>query len=181
MVKINLLWFYHVYNISVIFIYILMQRFTFFWRTDSPFSNWHPSTFRIGFNTFNCMEQYMMYSKSMLFQDFKTAEKILAEPEPRKQKELGREVQGFNPDIWDLRKEGIVLIGLREKFYQNPHLLAALMETRGTILVEASPLDKIWGAGLDEEGCRNTPPGDWIGLNLLGLLLTQLRNELDEE
>ncbi|KAL8823069.1 MAG: hypothetical protein Q9191_006206, partial [Dirinaria sp. TL-2023a] len=46
--------------------------------------------------TFNTTEQYMMYRKAVLFSDFKIAGQIMREPEPNKQRALGRKVKGFD-------------------------------------------------------------------------------------
>src|ERR1700722_12927658 len=70
------------------------EKYKFFW--DGAFSNWYPSTFFVDGVEFNCVEQYMMYIKAMFFKDKGTADKILLESKPKKQKELGREVKNFN-------------------------------------------------------------------------------------
>lgn len=43
--------------------------------------------------TFNCCEQYMMYSKAILRSDATTASEIMSTPYPKDQKALGRCVQ----------------------------------------------------------------------------------------
>ncbi len=45
------------------------------------------------------------------------------------------------------------------------------------ILVEASPLDCIWGAGLAYNDPRLNRPPQWPSLNLLGFVLMRLRAE----
>lgn len=50
----------------------------------------------------------MMYRKATLFGDMEIGERILREPEPKKQKALGRKVRGFEGGVWDEWKEGIV-------------------------------------------------------------------------
>ncbi|CAG2247034.1 K09935 [Mytilus edulis] len=40
------------------------ENYLFFWRKESPFSQWHPAKFTIDGLTFNCAEQYMMYNKA---------------------------------------------------------------------------------------------------------------------
>ncbi len=42
------------------------QKFTFFWRSESPFSQWHKSTFYVDGIKYNCAEQYMMHQKAGL-------------------------------------------------------------------------------------------------------------------
>lgn len=43
--------------------------------------------------------------------------------------------------------------------------------------MEASPYDTIWGIGLDEEDAREIPIPEWKGQNLLGKILTEVRDE----
>ena len=50
----------------------------------------------------------MMYRKATLFGDDEIGVKILREPEPKKQKALGRKVKGFERERWDEWKEAIV-------------------------------------------------------------------------
>lgn len=57
--------------------------------------------------------------------------------------------------------------------------MSALVATEGTTLVEASPYDKIWGAGLSQKDRRIQDRGKWKGLNLLGEILTALRVDLN--
>ena len=40
------------------------ERFTFFFRKGSPFSQWHPVEFTVDGVEFNCAEQFMMYQKA---------------------------------------------------------------------------------------------------------------------
>lgn len=41
-----------------------MEKFTFFWRSESAFSQWYPSSFTVDGITYNCAEQYMMRQKA---------------------------------------------------------------------------------------------------------------------
>lgn len=120
----------------------------------------------------------MMHGKALLFEDADTAAKILAAPHPREHKALGRKVTPFDDKVWKRSREQIVYTGSHAKFTQNPALLEQLLATRGTTLVEASPYDKIWGIGLAAKDSRAQDPTQWRGLNLLGKILTKLRDEL---
>jgi ribA/ribD-fused uncharacterized protein len=152
------------------------EVFTLFW--NGPFSQWHASTFQVGGIYFSHAEQFMMYSKAVVFGDAETAEKILRTVVPREQKAFGREVRGFDESIWHLFREGIVFQGSYAKYSQNPDLRELLLATRGTTLVEASPHDRVWGIGLGEEDPRARDRSQWLGLNLLGEALTRVREVL---
>lgn len=152
--------------------------FTFFFTEASPFSQWFRSDFVVDGQTFNCAEQYMMFGKAQLFDDGATAAEILAADHPRDHKALGRKVKPFDDGTWRREREAIVMKGNRAKFTQRADLLAQLLATRGTTLVEASPYDKIWGIGLAASDPRANDPAQWKGQNLLGKILTALRDEL---
>ena len=155
-----------------------MERFTFFWRTESPFSQWHPAEFNIDGIKFYCTEQYMMYKKAKFFNDEEIAQRILATKSPSEHKRLGRKVRNFNGDKWNNICKNIVYEGNYAKFTQNPNLKAKLIETNGTTLVEASPVDIIWGIGLSEEDPRRFNRINWRGKNWLGEILTQVRVDI---
>jgi ribA/ribD-fused uncharacterized protein len=156
----------------------MSERYTFFFTEASPFSQWHRCTFVVGGNTFGCAEQFMMHGKAVLFGDADVAVQILAADHPRTHKALGRKVRGFDDAIWRRERERIVLDGNRAKFTQNAALKDVLFATRGTLLVEASPYDRIWGIGLAATSPDAKDPAKWRGQNLLGKILTRLRDEL---
>ena len=71
----------------------LMKKFTFFWRKRSPLSQWYPSKFKIKRIACNCVEQYMLYKKAILFNDQKIANKFMKTNNSCKQKCLGRNIK----------------------------------------------------------------------------------------
>lgn len=157
----------------------IAAQFEFYW--SGPFSQWQHSEFVLEDVTFNTAEQAMMYFKAVLFKDDEIAKQILAADDPGKQKALGRRVRNFDSATWDAHREDIVLRANRAKFGQNKGLRRKLFQTGYKLLVEASPLDTIWGIGLDEANARITPPEQWPGQNLLGKIVTQVREELRAE
>ena len=72
----------------------------------------------------------------------------------------------------------IVVEGNMAKFQQNPELLAILLSTGNSTLVEASPYDNIWGIGMEASDNRVTTPNQWLGDNLLGKALMKVRDRL---
>lgn len=155
------------------------NNYTFFY--NGVFSNWYPAKF-IDFKgiEFNCTEQHMMYYKALLFDDTKVADAILSAAHPMDQKSLGRMVAGFDLSRWEQFAREIVWQGNFYKFTQNPDLYTRLMATSGTLLVEASPTDKVWGVGLGEKSPLILDPANWDGTNWLGEVLTDLREQLDK-
>ena len=157
--------------------------FTFFWKSASPFSQWHESSYTLVIDNvtyqYACAEQGMMHGKALLFGDAEVAEQILATPSPREMKALGRMVRGFDDNIWKQHRQDIVYRNSVAKFTQNRHLCEALLNTTGD-LVEASPYDRIWGIGLVEADARKMHPQKWPGINLLGRILTRVRDEIQQ-
>lgn len=66
------------------------------------------------------------------------------------------------------------------QFSQNEDLKQALMATKGTVLVEASPRDTIWGIGLSAKNPKAFNKATWRGKNWLGYALTEVRDELEK-
>jgi ribA/ribD-fused uncharacterized protein len=152
-----------------------IDRFVFFWR--GPFSQWAKYSFVIDGVTYVTCEQYMMAEKARLFKDGETEAKILATANPRKQKELGRQVKGFDQAAWDAVCVEVVYRGNLAKFSQNPELLELLLATGDKIIAEASPVDPIWGIGMAEDNPSVTDMSLW-GKNLLGNVIMRIRETL---
>lgn len=125
---------------------------------------------------FRSAEHYMMYEKANLFYDEVIAKNIIDSLTPHDAKKFGRIVHNFDNSIWDKNKIDIVRQGNIYKFEQNPDLLKVLMDTRGRILVEASPYDRIWGIGIASNNKDASNPHRWKGQNLLGFILTDIRD-----
>jgi ribA/ribD-fused uncharacterized protein len=139
-----------------------------FWGSSSPFSNWNISPFVWRDISFNCGEQYMMYRKAMLFGDTTIAAKVLAEPVPAEQKKLGRKVANFVKEVWDAWNVAFMVEGLLAKFSQNERHGDALLATDDKFIIEASPVDPVWGAGLAAGDARILDERTWRGENRLG-------------
>ncbi|XP_071149767.1 enolase-phosphatase E1-like [Mytilus edulis] len=158
-----------------------LEQYEFFWKSHSPFSQWHLCDFTIDGITFNSAEQYMMHSKAMLFEDEDIAYDVLRESDPREQKRFGRLVRNFNLQLWEANCSAIVERGNKAKFSQDENLKRILLDTYPKTLVEASPYDVIWGIGLEEDDPMAWDCKTWRGQNLLGKALTKVRDELKEE
>jgi ribA/ribD-fused uncharacterized protein len=159
-------------------------RFLFFWghRPSASgrlgpecLSQWWPAPFVVDGVRYPTAEHFMMAEKARLFGDGEAREKILAAASPAAAKKLGRTVRGFHEQKWTRARFDIVVAGSRAKFGQNAPLAAFLAGTRDRVLVEASPVDRVWGIGLAATNPAAIRPEDWRGLNLLGFALMRAR------
>jgi ribA/ribD-fused uncharacterized protein len=159
-------------------------KFLFFWgHQPEPdgrigagcLSQWWPAPFTVDDRVFATAEHYMMWRKATLFGDRAAARKILEAPHPHAAKALGGRVTGFDQQVWDEHRVSTVVTGNLAKFRQHLLLGDFLAGTSRRILVEASPVDRIWGIGLTRDDPAAADPGKWHGLNLLGFALMQVR------
>jgi len=149
--------------------------------TKSCFSQWWICPFKVENVIYNSAEHWMMAKKAELFGDKEIIEKILQAKSPAEAKKLGRKVKNFDPAIWSENCFDIVCKGNYHKFSQYPDLKEFLLNTRDRILVEASPVDNIWGIGMTQDNIHAENPNHWKGSNLLGFALMEIRDQLKDE
>ncbi|WP_078856472.1 NADAR family protein [Streptomyces sp. NBRC 109706] len=161
-------------------------KYLYFWghrpRHGGPgpwyLSQWWPVPFTVDGIAYPSAEHYMMAAKARLFGDEETAARVLNAPHPAAAKELGRQVSPFDEETWRARRFDIVVRASAAKFGQHPELRDYLLSTAGRVLVEASPVDRIWGIGLAADDERAASPSRWRGQNLLGFALMAARAAL---
>ena len=162
-------------------------RYLLFWGHQPPtsggvgqgcLSQWWPVTFTVDGISYASAEHFMMAGKARLFGDAEVADRIAAAPHPGAAKALGRQVRGFDEDRWRASRFELVVAGNLAKFGQHPELADYLLATGDRVLVEASPVDRVWGIGLAADDERASAPEHWKGLNLLGFALMAVRREL---
>ena len=141
-------------------------------------SNWYPTHFTVDGIEFSSMEQFMMYQKACRFHDASVAKEILSTNDVAKIKKLGREVYGYNENIWNGVRQIIVYEGLKAKFSQNAELKEKLVDTGDAILAECAVRDQIWGIGLSMRDPNRLDQSKWKGKNLLGYALMMVREQL---
>ena len=154
-----------------------------FWQPPGWPSQWTIAPFTVDSHTFSCCEQAMMYRKALLFGDTHSAQLILAATTPREHKSLGRAVANFDHERWEQHKERIVYDINYAKFSQHALFAQKLLDTADKQLVEASPMDHIWGVGMSPKTCGRLASLEeaqkvWQGQNLLGKALMAVRDEL---
>ncbi|MBT2441621.1 NADAR family protein [Streptomyces sp. ISL-36] len=144
----------------------------------SCLSQWWPSPFEVEGVRYAMAEHWMMASKARLFGDPDAERAALSSRSPAEAKKAGRLVRGFDEAVWERERFGIVVEGSVHKFAPDEALRGYLLGTGGRVLVEASPLDRVWGIGLTADDPRAMDPSRWRGLNLLGFALMEARERL---
>ena len=142
------------------------------------FSQWWQAPFTVENAVYLTAEHWMMAEKARLFKDETIEKAVLSTEKPAAVKALGRKIKDFDPSVWDAHKREIVVKGNVHKFEQNLELKAFLLATGNKIIVEASPVDAIWGIGLSPENPKALNPATWQGENLLGFALMEVRDLL---
>ena len=155
------------------------DKYVFFW--GGPFSNFAPVEGGIEFDGFRfpTSEHVFMYIKAKTFKDDEIAEQIKNAPDPKTAKNLGRKVRGFNEKVWEQRRVNAMKTAVQHKFNASPEFRNELLKEkyRNKTFVEASPYDFIWGIGMSTSNPNVNDERRWPGLNLLGNILTKLRDE----
>jgi predicted NAD-dependent protein-ADP-ribosyltransferase YbiA (DUF1768 family) len=109
----------------------LKNEFLFFWGhrpnkdnliSKSCLSQWWPCNFEYDGITYTSAEQWMMAEKARIFSDTETLTKILNSNDQKLIKDLGRQIELFDDDVWNLRKYDVVYEGNLLKFSQNNSL-----------------------------------------------------------
>lgn len=158
----------------------ITDKFLFFWTGKDIYSNFYYSPFKHQRIMFKWSEQAIMWRKAKLFGADEIARQILLAQTPQECKNLGRSKKiPFDNKIWEENREKIYKEVLLDKF-SNSNLKKMLLSTEDKTIAEASPYDTIWGIGLGQDHPFAEHPDKWKGLNLLGKVLMEVREELKE-
>ncbi|AWW37279.1 hypothetical protein ADL00_37545 [Streptomyces sp. AS58] len=148
---------------------------------SSCLSQWWPSPFTVDGVEYATAEHWMMAAKARLFEDPEGERRVLAAAHPSQAKNAGRLVRGFDDSVWRRERFRIVAEGSVHKFRAHADLREFLLNTGQRVLVEASPVDRVWGIGLAADDEAASDPTRWRGPNLLGFALMEARERLRAE
>lgn len=129
------------------------------------FSNFAARPILVGNVEWPTSEHYFQAQKFM--PNWELVNRVRRAPSPRESKRLGSSRSLPLRADWEEVKESVMLTALRAKFTQHDDLRELLLSTGRSRLVEHTWRDSYWGDG-----------GDGTGLNRLGVLLMQVRDEL---
>jgi N-glycosidase YbiA len=139
-----------------------------FYKTKDPYGfmgNYSRYRFYIYGRWWSCVEAPYQAMKTFDKAEQDAIQKAKTSNEARL---LGQKVT-LRPD-WDQVKASIMKECLMAKFLQHKDIRDQLLATGDEELIEDSPIDYYWGCGADGSG-----------LNMLGKLLMEIREELRDE
>jgi len=107
------------------------------------------------------------YFQAQKFVGTEHEEQIRLELSPMKAARMGRDRKRPLRQDWDTIKDDAMRTALMAKFTQYLELRSLLLETGNATIVEHTENDSYWGDG-----------GDGTGLNMLGIMLMEIRVKL---
>ena len=117
-------------------------------------------------NWIHSTEQYIQLKKAEFFNDRQSALKILTAETAIEFKQLARQIKNYDVAKWNDVAEDECFEGILEKFTQNPILNNVLQN------------DRKWGTGVPLHSPDALNSECWIGDNLLGRILSNVRETL---
>ncbi len=143
-----------------------MKTITFYHEYEAFgwLSNYHVCDIELDGRSWKSTEHYYQAQKAI---DEEMKEAIRCAPTPDDAKKLGNSETLKVRDDWPIHRIVAMRRALEAKFLQHKDLLALLFDTGDALLVEDSATDFYWGQGDDRSG-----------RNMLGIMLSDLRNEL---
>lgn len=153
------------------------DKFVFFWGYKDFMSNFYNKPFYYKGKMIACSEVGFMLEKAIQFNDEVIIKELATVTKAKIAKDLGGKVKNYDDAVWKAVRFDRMKEVLAEKF-KDPELRKQLLATGDRILVEASPVDNIWGVNMDENHPDIETPSKWQGQNLLGIALMEIRKNL---
>lgn len=148
-----------------------------FQSEHSYMSNFYPCPIKMHLSTFSSAEQAFFYHKAIICEKEEAGMRLKELDDPKTIKAKGDKIPTC--EAWEKSKTAVMKKILLQKFIQNPELKAKLLGTTGTRLLECTN-NRFWGTGwfLDEPQWEET--NIYPGKNVLGKLLEEVRESLDD-
>ena len=125
------------------------KKYILFFGYKAPFSNMYNKEFDSQSKTFKNAEQLFAYKKAEYFAP-EMMDKIIKTKTGFEAKKLGSKVPNFDKYLWNSRRVSLMERIVYQKF-QNSELADILRSTKDAELIEVSPYDSFWGAGVDKD------------------------------
>ena len=149
---------------------------TAFFSSATPLSNFYQTNIMIDNHSYHSVEQYFQLEKAKFAEDLSAVSQIRKATHPAECKKIGDKVK-LNFQNWLPKAKTVLMKGCRAKFTQDERAKAFLLGTGDTTLAEATH-NKTWGVGLPLNDKDLEIKEKWTGQNVVGIILTDLRNEM---
>lgn len=161
---------------------ITTDTHVYFYSGREIYSNWHrtPRQFHdpLADCWFDSSEQAFIWQKALFFNDHHVAGLVEKDTNPGFCKSMGRQIKGYDDKAWSCVRLGFMTWVNYLKYSQNAEFGTTIKATGSRVLVEASPVDRIWGIGRSVE--EAAAGAAWDGQNLLGIALMNVRDLLNQ-
>ena len=149
-----------------------------FYGKESCFSNFYQADFVLQGKNFNSSQQFFLYNKVLAAGKDEVASKILKSSDTVEQYYLAKNIIPDASKWTDKQAKEIMEIGIRAKFDQNDQLKLKLLNTGEKMLIECNPYEKYWSCGLRINDPQVGDQSKWNGINVLGNILSTVRQSL---
>ena len=144
-------------------------------------SNRYIAPFVLAGNSYNSVEQYLMYQKAITFRRYAIARHIMELTDPTEINETANKdhmpLKEDELKIWRAIRVAVAKRGIRAKFLQNQDIIGNLIKTENLVIAHCTKESKIWGIGVDIDDPKRLDADAWEGDNYLGRILMSLRQE----
>ena len=146
-----------------------------------PLSNHYPCELNVFEHTFKSVEHAYFWKMAMDFDLSHQASKIKNAAHAGIAKTLSKDIADEDDRYeWECDVGiGIMKEIVSEKFRQVPEFVRCIYDHRDHVFAEVNP-SRLWATAMSEYVTRHTTPGNWIGQNILGRIITSVAENIDE-
>ena len=130
---------------------------------------------------FETVEQCFLYQKALTFHDEYRCNKILQTSDSKILNQLVKDIVNYDDKIFSGRKQIVLYQANLDKFRYNIELKNQLLATNDAVIALCNKYDLVNGIGLNVDDSRIYKTKNWLGSNLHGFSLMEVRNTLKKE
>lgn len=143
---------------------------------ESVYSNFYSCQINVFGLDFKSSEHAYQHEQAMAANMPELAQEIKASQHAGKAKQLSKRIPKEFRTTWEQTNVQIMKEILVAKFQQVPAFHDALLESPNSILAESTS-DTFWASGLQPDITQISHPDHWPGMNMLGKVLMEIRDE----
>ena len=130
---------------------------------------------------FETVEQCFLYQKALTFHDEYRCKKILQTSDSIILNQLVKDIVNYDDKIFSGRKQIVLYQANLNKFRYNIELKNQLLATNDAVIALCNKYDLVNGIGLNVDDSRIYKTKNWLGSNLHGFSLMEVRSTLKKE